>query len=56
MHDEIQRRAYAMWDADGRPEGQDQVYWFKAAAELTANAAKTIAQPRKRATRAKKAA
>ncbi|NGP17579.1 DUF2934 domain-containing protein [Devosia aurantiaca] len=56
MHDEIQRRAYALWDADGRPHGQDQAYWFKAAAELASAAAKTIAQPRKRAPRAKKAA
>ena len=23
MHEEIQKRAYALWEADGRPEGQD---------------------------------
>lgn len=58
MQEEIQRRAYALWEADGRPAGQDQTYWFKAVAELTADAAKTIKSPapRKRAPRAKKAA
>ena len=56
MHDEIQRRAYALWEADGRPEGQDQAYWFKAATDLAATAAKTIASPRKHSPRARKAA
>lgn len=51
MQDEIQRRAYALWEADGRPEGQDQAYWFKAVAQLTAEAAQTIKPARKRATR-----
>ncbi|VDS06809.1 hypothetical protein DEVEQU_03974 [Devosia equisanguinis] len=57
MHNEIQCRAYALWQADNCPEGQDQAYWFKAVAELTAEAAKTIKPPRKRAApRTKKAA
>ena len=56
MHEEIQKRAYALWEADGRPEGQDQAYWFKAASEIAAEAAKTIKPPRKRAPRVKKAA
>jgi len=57
MQDDIQRRAYHLWEADGRPEGQDQSYWFKAVAEITADAAKTIKPARKRAApRAKKAA
>lgn len=56
MHDQIQHRAYALWEADGRPEGQDQAYWFKAASLIAAEAAKTIAPPRKRTARAKKAA
>jgi len=55
MHEDIQRRAYQMWEADGRPEGQDQAYWFKAVSEITAEAAKTIKSPRKRAPRATKA-
>lgn len=57
MQDEIQRRAYHLWEADGRPEGLDQNYWFKAVAEIAADAAKTIKPARKRATpRAKKVA
>ncbi|WP_244465913.1 DUF2934 domain-containing protein [Devosia soli] len=56
MQEEIQQRAYQLWEADGRPEGQDQAYWFKAASQLAAEAAKTIKSPsRKRAPRAKKA-
>ena len=49
MQDDIQRRAYQLWEADGRPEGMDQSYWFKAVAEIAADAAKTIKQARKRA-------
>ena len=56
MQEQIQNRAYALWEADGRPEGQDQAYWFKAMSELAAEAAKTIKPPRKRASRAKKIA
>lgn len=56
MQDQIQRRAYEMWEADGRPEGQDQGYWFKAVAELAGEAAKAIKPARKRAPRVKKAA
>jgi hypothetical protein len=55
MQEEIQRRAYHLWEADGRPEGQDQAYWFKAGSEMAAEAAKTIKSPAKRAPRAKKA-
>ena len=56
MHDEIQRQAYSLWEADGRPEGQDQTYWFKAVSQLAADAAKTIKPARKRAPGVKKAA
>jgi hypothetical protein len=56
MQEVVQRRAYALWEADGRPQGQDQTYWFKAVAEITAEAAKSIKPPRKRAARARKAA
>ncbi|WP_082560917.1 DUF2934 domain-containing protein [Devosia sp. Root685] len=57
MQDDIQNRAYQLWEADGRPEGQDQSYWFKAVAEIAADAAKTIKPARKRAApRAKKIA
>ena len=56
MHEQIQSRAYALWEADGRPEGQDQSYWFKALSEIAAEAVKTIKPPRKRTPRVKKAA
>lgn len=56
MQEEVQRRAYALWEADGKPDGQDQSYWFKAATQLAGEAAKTIAQPKKRSPRARKAA
>jgi hypothetical protein len=56
VEDKIKRRAYELWEADGRPEGQDQAYWFKATAEIAAAAIAAIKPPRKRAARAKKAA
>ncbi|WP_082461139.1 MULTISPECIES: DUF2934 domain-containing protein [unclassified Devosia] len=56
MHEQIERKAYDLWNADGRPEGQDQAYWFKAVAALASEAAATIKPPRKRAPRVKKAA
>jgi hypothetical protein len=56
MEDQIKRRAYELWEADGSPVGEDQNYWFKAVAEVATSAAKTIKQPRKRTTRVKKAA
>ncbi|MDB5474413.1 MAG: hypothetical protein JWP99_1716, partial [Devosia sp.] len=42
MEDQIKERAYELWEADGRPQGQDQNYWFKAVADLASSAAKTI--------------
>ena len=56
MDDQIKRRAYELWEADGRPEGQDQTYWFKAVADLASAAVQTIKPARKRAPRVKKAA
>ncbi|HEV7344092.1 MAG TPA: DUF2934 domain-containing protein [Devosia sp.] len=52
----MRRRAYEMWEADGRPQGQDQQYWFKAMAEVATAGAAKIKPPRKRAARVKKAA
>ena len=60
MDDQVRRRAYEMWEADGCPQGQDQHYWFSALAELAAPVASAIAAvepaPRKRTPRIKKAA
>jgi hypothetical protein len=33
--DRIRDRAYALWEADGRPEGQDKDYWARAERELS---------------------
>lgn len=33
-HDEIAARAYAIWRANGCPEGSSQIDWFRAAEEL----------------------
>lgn len=56
MDEQVRRRAYEMWEADGSPTGQDQQYWFKALAEIASAAAATIKPARKRATKVKKAA
>jgi hypothetical protein len=31
----IRERAYALWEASGRPAGRDQDYWYQAAKEIT---------------------
>ncbi|MGH8019128.1 MAG: DUF2934 domain-containing protein [Opitutaceae bacterium] len=32
--DEIGRRAYEIWESEGRPEGKEKQHWFQAAEEL----------------------
>ncbi|UYO00452.1 MAG: DUF2934 domain-containing protein [Devosia sp.] len=56
MHEQIQQRAYALWEAEGRPDGMDQSFWFRAVSEIAAEAAALIKPVRKRAPRVKKAA
>jgi len=65
MDTQIKDRAYALWEAAGRPEGQDEQFWFAAAAELEQTAqtepaetpkAVKATKPKARTTRAKKAA
>ena len=34
--EQIQTRAYYLWEADGRPHGRDQEYWHRAKKELIA--------------------
>lgn len=31
----VQQRAYAIWEAEGRPEGRDRTHWEQAERELT---------------------
>ena len=37
--DSIRDRAYALWEADGRPDGRDAEHWARAERELTDEAA-----------------
>lgn len=36
-HDEIARRAFEIWQAKGRPQGQDAAHWVQAERELTSS-------------------
>ena len=36
-HD-IRNRSYLLWEAEGRPEGRDMEFWFRAKAQLEAEA------------------
>lgn len=36
--DDIKRRAYALWEADGRPDGSHDMHWLQALRELTQEA------------------
>ena len=57
MDEQIKNRAYALWEADGRPEGQDKSYWFKAMEEIASLEVKSIKPAAKRKpARSKKAA
>lgn len=31
----IRERAYALWDAEGRPDGRDQDFWYRAERQLS---------------------
>ena len=47
----IRERAYAIWEAEGRPHGEDLDHWHRAAAEINAAAARQdrpAASPAKR--------
>ena len=33
--DDIRKRAYALWEADGRPEGSRETHWLQASHELS---------------------
>ena len=40
-HDALRRRAFEIWEAEGRPQGRDVEHWLRAEAELKAAGAKT---------------
>jgi hypothetical protein len=35
VHERIQRRAYELWETEGRPDGRAQVHWHQAELEIT---------------------
>jgi hypothetical protein len=35
LHERIQRRAYELWEREGRPEGRDHAHWQQAELEIT---------------------
>ena len=43
----IRERAHAIWEAEGRPDGQDEVHWKRAAAEIDAEDGAQDIEPRK---------
>ncbi len=42
----ILRRAYEIWENEGRPHGRDKAHWFLAEAELS-NSAGPVVEPAK---------
>ncbi len=42
---EIRERAYLIWEASGRPDGQAETHWFQALEELDASPAMTTPEP-----------
>jgi Protein of unknown function (DUF2934) len=43
--DRVRQRAFELWEQDGRPEGRDMDYWFRAEAELTGQGASGLETP-----------
>ena len=54
-HEQIATRAYALWQAEGQPDGRHEEHWYRAAREIaavdSANSANRVA---KRMTRRKR--
>ena len=55
-HAEIAKRAYTMWELEGRPTGKDLEHWLRAEAELDATRhvqtpKKAMPKPRRPATK-----
>lgn len=42
--DDIRRRAYALWEQDGRPDGNHQAHWDRAHQELLTGTPETPAE------------
>ena len=35
-HEQIAQRAYALWQAEGQPDGRHEEHWYRAAREIAA--------------------
>lgn len=42
-HEEVARRAYTIWERNGRPEGNEQEHWYLAERELMQTGVPSIA-------------
>jgi len=51
-HEQIAKRAYALWQAEGQPDGRHEEHWYYAAREIAA--ADSTNSAAKRSTRRKK--
>jgi hypothetical protein len=47
----IRRRAYELWEQEGRPSGAEHRNWYQAVQDMTGAAAPIAAKPRKAAAR-----
>jgi hypothetical protein len=41
--DRIQRRAYELWESEGRPEGRERTHWLQAEREIARTRAQRVA-------------
>jgi hypothetical protein len=42
-HDDLSRRAYTIWERNGRPDGNEQEHWYLAERELMQTGVPSIA-------------
>jgi hypothetical protein len=42
-HEDVSRRAYSIWEKNGRPEGNEQEHWYVAERELMQTGVPSIA-------------
>ena len=52
IHEQIARRAYALWQVEGQPDGRHEEHWYRATREIAAADSKDAAAM-KRTTRRK---
>ncbi|WP_438755045.1 DUF2934 domain-containing protein [Pararhizobium sp. O133] len=52
--DDIRTRAYALWEADGRPDGSHDAHWLQALRQLTDESEAVSAAPVAKATKSSK--